>query len=233
MSMKISTIHGRNKEKLDNTALTNYLEQKKFPIVSKEYKKYLLYEGIQDHHVYILKSGVIKTSVVSRDGREFNLEYINELEVVSLLKDEYSQFIDAPFNIRIESEKAELYQIDRVEFWKDINQNRELQIYVKNYYRERLMKSMKRTQQMLMNGKFGAVCRQIYDLYDKFGIEYQDGVLIDFVVTNEEIAHFCGINAASSVSRIMHQLKTCGAIKMHDHKIFIKNIELIKDNIIF
>jgi CRP-like cAMP-binding protein len=85
MSMKISTIHGRNKEKLDNTALTNYLEQKKFPIVSKEYKKYLLYEGIQDHHVYILKSGVIKTSVVSRDGREFNLEYINELEVVSLL----------------------------------------------------------------------------------------------------------------------------------------------------
>ena len=162
--MKISTIHGRNKEKLDNTALTNYLEQKKFPIVSKEYKKYLLYEGIQDHHVYILKSGVIKTSVVSRDGREFNLEYINELEVVSLLKDEYSQFIDAPFNIRIESEKAELYQIDRVEFWKDINQNRELQIYVKNYYRERLMKSMKRTQQMLMNGKFGAVCSQIYDL---------------------------------------------------------------------
>ncbi|MBU5583746.1 Crp/Fnr family transcriptional regulator, partial [Enterococcus sp. S181_ASV_20] len=108
-------------------------------------------------------------SVVSRDGREFNLEYINELEVVSFLKDEYSQFIDAPFNIRIESEKAELYQIDRVEFWKDINQNRELQIYVKNYYRERLMKSMKRTQQMLMNGKFGAVCSQIYDLYDKFG----------------------------------------------------------------
>jgi hypothetical protein len=29
--MKISTIHGRNKEKLDNTALTNYLEQKKIP----------------------------------------------------------------------------------------------------------------------------------------------------------------------------------------------------------
>ncbi|MFQ7236855.1 MAG: Crp/Fnr family transcriptional regulator, partial [Enterococcus hulanensis] len=188
---------------------------------------------IQDHHVYILKSGVIKTSVISKDGREFNLEYINDLEVVSLLKDEYSQFIDAPFNIRVESEKAELYQIDRVEFWKDINQNFELQIYVKNYYRERLLKSMKRTQQMLMNGKFGAVCTQIYDLYDKFGVEFQEGVLIDFVVTNEEIAHFCGINAASSVSRIMHDLKSCGAIKMIDRKIFIKNIELIKDNIIF
>ncbi|MDT2570327.1 Crp/Fnr family transcriptional regulator [Enterococcus raffinosus] len=218
---------------MDNTALTDYLKKNNFPIVTKEYKKYLLYEGIQDHHVYILKSGVIKTSVISRDGREFNLEYINDLEVVSLLKDEYSQFIDAPFNIRVESEKAELYQIDRVEFWKDINQNFELQIYVKNYYRERLLKSMKRTQQMLMNGKFGAVCTQIYDLYDKFGVELDDGVLIDFIVTNEEIAHFCGINAASSVSRIMHELKSCGAIQMINRKILIKNIELIKDNIIF
>ncbi|MGO2637816.1 MAG: Crp/Fnr family transcriptional regulator, partial [Enterococcus viikkiensis] len=117
---------------MNNLALTDYLAQKNFPIVTKEYKKYLLYEGIQDHHVYILKSGVIKTSVISKDGREFNLEYINDLEVVSILKDEYSQFIDAPFNIRVESPKAELYQIDRVEFWKDINQNFDLQIYVKN-----------------------------------------------------------------------------------------------------
>lgn len=220
---------------MDNTALIKYLEKKNFPVITKEYKKYLLYEGIQDHHVYILKSGVIKTSVISKDGREFNLEYINDLEVVSLLKDEYSQFIDAPFNIRIESEKAELYQIDRIEFWKDINRNFDLQIYVKNYYRERLLKSMKRTQQMLMNGKIGAVCSQIYELYDKFGIEYHDGsgLLIDFVVTNEEIAHFCGINAASSVSRIMHQLKQCGALKIVNHKMLIKDIELIKDNIIF
>ena len=82
--------------------------------------------------VYILKDGIIKTSVISRDGREFNLRYITGLEIVSLLKDEYSQFIDSPFNIRIESEKAELYQIDRVQFWKDVNESEELQLYVKD-----------------------------------------------------------------------------------------------------
>lgn len=213
--------------------LQDYLDEHSFRVVVKKKKNYLTYEGLQDRYAYILKSGIIKTSVISKDGREFNLRYINNLEIVSLLRDEYSEFIDAPFNIRIESPQAELYQIDRVQFWRDINNSKDLQMYVKEYYRDRLMHSMKKMQQMLMNGKFGAVCSQIYDLYDKFGIEYQDGVLIDFVVTNEEIAHFCGINAASSVSRIMHQLKTCGAIKMHDHKIFIKNIELIKDNIIF
>lgn len=219
---------------MDSRILKKYLSQRDFPVIVKKRKKYLIYEGIQDRYVYVLKSGVIKTSVISRDGREFNIEYINGLEIVSLLKDEYSQFIDAPFNIRIESETAELYQIDRVQFWQDINHNLELQAYVKDYYRVHLLHSMKKMQQMLMNGKFGAVCTQIYELYDMFGKTLDNGeVLIDFVVTNEEIARFCGIAAASSVNRMMQQLKEMGAIEVRNRKIVINNLEIIKDNIIF
>lgn len=218
---------------MDDQILKKYLTKGNFPVVVKEKKKYLMYEGIQDRYVYILKDGIIKTSVISRDGREFNLRYITGLEIVSLLKDEYSQFIDSPFNIRIESEKAELYQIDRVQFWKDVNESEELQLYVKDYYRVRLLYAMKKLQQMLMNGKFGAVCTQLYDLYESFGVETSEGILIDFVVTNEEIAHFCGIASASSVNRMMQQLKDSGAIEMRKRKILIKDLEAIKENIIF
>lgn len=218
---------------MDDRILEKYLADSDFPVIVKEKKKYLMYEGLQDRYVYILKDGIIKTSVISKDGREFNLRYITGLEIVSLLKDEYSQFIDAPFNIRVESEKAELYQIDRVQFWKDINQNHQLQLYVKDYYRVRLLYAMKKLQQMLMNGKFGAVCTQLYDLYESFGVETKEGILIDFVVTNEEIAHFCGIASASSVNRMMQQLKDLGAIELKNRKILIKNLEIIKENIIF
>ena len=218
---------------MDDRILEKYLADSDFPVIVKEKKKYLMYEGLQDRYVYILKDGIIKTSVISRDGREFNLRYITGLEIVSLLKDEYSQFIDAPFNIRVESEKAELYQIDRVQFWKDINQNHQLQLYVKDYYRVRLLYAMKKLQQMLMNGKFGAVCTHLYDLYESFGVETKEGILIDFVVTNEEIAHFCGIASASSVNRMMQQLKDLGAIELKNRKILIKNLEIIKENIIF
>lgn len=217
---------------MDSHVLQEYLDQHSFRIVVKKRKNYLTYEGLQDRYAYVLKSGIIKTSVISPDGREFNLRYINSLEIVSLLRDEYSQFIDAPFNIRVESEQAELYQIDRVQFWKDINQSKKLQMYVKDYYRERLMYSMKKMQQMLMNGKFGAVCTQIYELYDTFGVETAEGLLIDFVVTNEEIAHFCGITSASSVNRMMQQLREIGAIKIQDRKILITDLELVKDHII-
>ena len=218
---------------MDNHVLQEYLTAHQFPIVKKTRKKYLTYEGLQDSYAYILKSGVIKTSVISKDGREFNLRYINQLEIVSLLKDKYSQFIDAPFNIRIESPVAELYRIDRVQFWKDINQSHDLQQYVKDYYRVRLLHNMKKLQQMLMNGKFGAVCTQLFELQEKFGVPTDEGILIDFIVTNEEIAHFCGITTASSVSRMLQQLREMGAICMKERKILIHDLEMIKDNIIF
>jgi CRP-like cAMP-binding protein len=222
------------RQKVDSRILSKYIDEHSFPVVVKKKKKYLIYEGLQDKYVYVLKKGVIKTSVISKDGREFNIEYINGLEIVSLLKDEYSQFIDAPFNIRVESDEAELYKINRVEFWRHINSNLELQNYVKDYYRIRLLRSMKKMQQMLMNGKFGAVCTQLYELYDMFGVVVEGkGILIDFVVTNEEIARFCGIASASSVNRMMQQLKELGAIEVKNRRIWIKNLDIIKENIIF
>lgn len=75
--------------------LQDYLDEHSFRVVVKKKKNYLTYEGLQDRYAYILKSGIIKTSVISKDGREFNLRYINNLEIVSLLRDEYSEFIDA------------------------------------------------------------------------------------------------------------------------------------------
>ncbi|EIE6203071.1 Crp/Fnr family transcriptional regulator, partial [Listeria innocua] len=149
-------------------------------------------------------------------------------------KDEYSQFANAPFNIRVESDTAELYQVDRVRFWKDVNRDVDLQIYVKDYYRTRLLQSIKKMQQMLMNGKLGAICTQLYELYTLFGVEIEkDQFLIDFLVSNEEIGHFCGINSASSVNRIFQQLKKEGVITMKNRYIIIKKLDVIQENVIF
>jgi len=203
---------------MNKQILQDYLDDHSFPVIVRSKKKYLMYEGLQDSSAYILKKGIIKTSVISHDGREFNLRYITGLEIVSLLRDEYSKFIDAPFNIRVESPTAELYQIDRVQFWKDINQSPQLQNYVKEYYRVNLLQSMKKMQQMLMN--------------ETFGVQTKEGYLIDFVVTNEEIAHFCGITSASSVNRMMQQLRETGAIRIQNRKILIKDLQAIKENMV-
>ena len=61
--------------------LQDYLDEHSFRVVVKKKKNYLTYEGLQDRYAYILKSGIIKTSVISKDGRGFNFRFINKLEI--------------------------------------------------------------------------------------------------------------------------------------------------------
>lgn len=46
-----------------------------------------------------------------------------------------------------------------------------------------------------MNGKMGVLVNFLYDIVEKFGWDFFDGVgvLIDFNVMNEDIVGFCGI----------------------------------------
>ena len=61
---------------------------------------------MEEAYTYVLKKGVVKTSIILKDGREFNLSYIVSPDIISLLRDEVSNYTSAPFNIRIESEEA-------------------------------------------------------------------------------------------------------------------------------
>ncbi|WP_297077114.1 Crp/Fnr family transcriptional regulator [uncultured Enterococcus sp.] len=216
---------------MKKAVLEDYLKQHEFLLVQKKKKHYLTYEGIKDRYVYILKEGIVKTSMISKEGREFNLKYINDMEIVSLFKDEYSPLVEAPFNIRVESAEATLYKIEREQFWRDVNQDLALQQYVKEYYRVYLMYTMKKMQQMLMNGKFGAICAELEELCEQFGVQTPEGTLIDFEVTNEEIARFCGITSASSVNRMMQKLRQEHIIKSVERKILILDRTLLQANI--
>lgn len=77
-----------------------------------------MYYGLEQQDTYVLKEGIVKTSIILRDGREFNISYIKGPDIISLLKDEVSQYTSAPFNVRIESETATFYRILRVLFCK-------------------------------------------------------------------------------------------------------------------
>ena len=79
-----------------------------------------------------------------------------------------------------------------------------------------------------MNGKFGALCSQIYDLSELFGCKSKEGILIDFNITNEELAKFCGINSASSINRMLRKLKDMDSIKIVNNKILIKDLSIIE-----
>ena len=149
--------------------LVKFLEEKEVPTITKKRHTYLTYYGLEQQDTYVLKEGIVKTSIILRDGREFNISYIKGPDIISLLKDEVSQYTSAPFNVRIESETATFYRIPRVLFWDFVNQDPELKEYVNSYYRTKLTEAIFRQQLMTMNGTNGAVCAFIYQLIPIFG----------------------------------------------------------------
>ena len=208
--------------------LIKFLEKKDVPTVTKKRHTYLTYYGLEQQDTYVLKEGVIKTSIILRDGREFNISYIKGPDIISLLKDEVSQYTSAPFNVRIESDTAVFYRIPRVLFWEYVNQDTNLQDYVNSYYRNKLSEAILRQQLMTMNGKNGAVCAFIYSLIPLFGRKLKDGIIIDFQVTNDDIAGFCGISTRNSVNRILRGLREENIITMVNQKILILDEDYLK-----
>nr|WP_243149520.1 helix-turn-helix domain-containing protein [Clostridium niameyense] len=78
-----------------------------------------------------------------------------------------------------------------------------------------------------MNSKKGAVCAFLYNLISKFGKKQKVGYLIDFPITNEDIAGFCGISTRNSVNRILSELKKEKIIDIVDQRIHILDIEYL------
>ena len=208
--------------------LIKFLEEKEVPTITKKRHTYLTYYGLEQQDTYVLKEGVIKTSIILRDGREFNISYIKGPDIISLLKDEVSQYTSAPFNVRIESETATFYRIPRVLFWEYVNQDSKLQDYVNSYYRNKLAEAIFRQQLMTMNGKNAAVCAFIYQLIPLFGRKVNNGILIDFQVTNDDIAGFCGISTRNSVNRILRGLREENVITMVNQKIVVLDKDYLK-----
>ena len=143
---------------MDSAFLVKFLEDRRTPIIKKKYHSYLSYRGIKEDYIYILKEGVVKTSVIMRDGREFNFSYLKATDIVSLLRDEVSNYTDSPFNVRVETAEASFYRIPRVKFWTFVKEKKELQDYVRDYYRNKLSESMGKKARFVFTYKSCAAC---------------------------------------------------------------------------
>ena len=71
---------------------------------------------------------------------------------------------------------------------------------------------------MVKKGRFVFICKKNKQFV---WCEQEDGFLIDFNITNEDIAGFFGISTRNSVNRILNELKREGVLDIRQQKIVI------------
>lgn len=203
----------------------DFFTEHEVPVIRKRRHTFL---KMDDENAYILKEGVVKVSVLMRDGREFNIAYLKGFDILSMFKD---AVVDCKFSslmIRVESDEASFYCVSKELFNQLLNKHSELVEYVNTYYRKKLSETISRQELMTMNGKNGAVCAFIYYLVTMFGKEARDGILIDLKITNDDIAGFCGISTRHSVNRILRGLREEHVIRTLYNKIMVLDVEYLK-----
>lgn len=81
---------------------------------------------------------------------------------------------------------------------------------------------------LLLNGKKGALYSTLIRLANSFGIERNDGILINLTLTNQELANFCN-TTREYVNRMLSDLRKRHVISMSQSgKILIKDIEYLR-----
>ena len=214
----------------DLNYLFNLLEEKNIPIIHPRKHSYIMHQGIESEYIYILKKGVAKLSNILRDGREFSTFYVTDTDFVSLLESkDHGNINTSVFSVRVETSDTYFYKVPRKKLDEWVNEDNCLSNIIGNFYKRRLIHNIEVHKRMSVNGKKGAVYACLSIMVDYFGIKKTEGILIDFKLTNDDIAGFCGISTRNSVNRILHDLKEGGIIKIVDKKILITNFEFLED----
>ena len=203
----------------------DFFTEHEVPVIRKRRHTFL---KMDDENVYILKEGVVKVSVLMRDGREYNITYAKGPDLLSLMCDTLREDVAYRIRIRVESEEASFCLVSREDFSRAVKRDEKLKEYVEAYYRENLQRALYRQKCMTMNGKSGAIYAFLYNLISLFGKENEEGILIDMQVTNDDIAGFCGISTRNSVNRILRGLREENVIRIVDNKILISNAYYLK-----
>lgn len=203
----------------------DFFSEHEVPVIRKRRHTFL---KMDDENVYILKEGVVKVSVLMRDGREYNITYAKGPDLLSLMCDTLREDVAYRIRIRVESEEASFCLVSREDFSRAVKRDEKLKEYVEAYYRENLQRALYRQKCMTMNGKSGAIYAFLYNLISLFGKENEEGILIDMQVTNDDIAGFCGISTRNSVNRILRGLREENVIRIVDNKILILNADYLK-----
>lgn len=71
-------------------------------------------DGHDQADIYILKDGIVKTSIILSDGREFNIMYLKGFDVLSLLKDEIKKVTSANVIKLRNDEPSRYYCLDGI-----------------------------------------------------------------------------------------------------------------------
>ncbi|MBW8351994.1 Crp/Fnr family transcriptional regulator [Bacillus sp. IITD106] len=186
---------------------------------------YLFQEGDMADGIYYIRSGKVRIGKVTPDGREIAFQIFSEGDIIY----EISLYAE-PASYTVHARAIEDSICAKIK--KDVLEENLLLKPSLNVEFMKMMslhhkKMQSKFRDLILHGKKGALYSTLIRLANSYGVEKEDGILVDLSLTNQELANFCGMTR-EVVNRMLSSLKKEGKLSMHDGKILIHDLDYLK-----
>ncbi|MCM3602383.1 Crp/Fnr family transcriptional regulator [Robertmurraya korlensis] len=193
-----------------------------------EKNTFIFQEGMEAEEMYVILSGKVQISKITSDGRELSLRICGKNDICG----ELTLFTHSPkylLSARV-LEDAEIAAINKDVLEREIFRNSTLALEFLKWMSDHFRKTQTKFRDLVLNGKKGALYSTLIRMTNSYGVEVQNGILIDLPLTNQELANFCG-TSRESTNRILNELKKEKIISIKKSKIIVHNLQYLRDEI--
>lgn len=181
-------------------------------------------EGEPGEAFYYIKSGLVKISKLSSDGREHILHILNEGHVFA----EVTLFSSSSYPATAEVlEDAQIGMIKNGDLEKLIVENPEISLELIKYLNKRLIEAQNKVRNLALYDTFGRTAQALVKLAEDYGKKSPEGIELDLNISRQELANIVG-TTRETVIRVLAAFKKEKSIELDKSSIIIKNLDKVK-----
>lgn len=185
----------------------------------------IIMEGEPGEAFFYVKSGLVKITKLSRDGREHILHILNEghifAEVTLFNKTEYPATAEV-------IEEAEIGMIKNEDLEKVIMENPELALHLIKYLNKRLVEAQIKVKNLALHDTYGRTAQALVKLAEDYGKRSSKGIELDLAISRQELANIVGTTRETAI-RALAAFKKEHSIDIDKNTVTIIDLEKIKE----
>ncbi len=184
----------------------------------------LFLPGEPSRYVYLLKTGRVKISRVSEEGREVTLALLKPGEIFG----EVEVLDDSPRDTIAEAlDDSAICLIPREQFLALVRLKPELSFRLTKLIGSRLRKIETRIEDLVFRDVSSRLAHLLVQLADEHGRTTNRGIRIEIKITHQEIANLIG-SIRETVSAVLGDFKKAGLIDFEDRSITLVRPDALK-----
>ncbi|HYE82621.1 MAG TPA: Crp/Fnr family transcriptional regulator [Clostridia bacterium] len=195
--------------------------------IARKYGKgrIIIMEGEPGEAFFYIKSGLIKISKLSKDGREHILHILNEGHIFA----EVTLFSRTVYPATAEVlEDAEIGMIKNEDLEKVIMENPDLSLQLIKYLNRRLVEAHMKIRNLALYDTYGRTAQALLKLAEDYGKKSTKGIELDLNISRQELANIVG-TTRETVIRALTAFKKEHSIDIDKNTITIIDLEKVME----